>query len=60
LSRAGWWNSAVLEMLREHGAKATFFLAGKQVEKRPALAAEIVAAGHRVELTATATATSCA
>lgn len=41
---------AVLESLREAGAKATFFLAGEQVERRPALAAEIVAAGHRVEL----------
>ena len=29
---------------------ATFFLAGEQVVRRPALAAEIVAAGHRVEL----------
>ena len=41
---------AVLEILREHDAQATFFLAGEQVERRPALAAEIVAAGHRVEL----------
>lgn len=41
---------AVLEVLREHGAVATFFLAGEQVVKRPALVAEIVAAGHRVEL----------
>jgi len=41
---------SILETLREHGAKATFFLAGEQVERRPALAAEIVAAGHRVEL----------
>lgn len=41
---------SVLETLREHKAKATFFLAGEQVEQRPALAAEIVAAGHRVEL----------
>jgi peptidoglycan/xylan/chitin deacetylase (PgdA/CDA1 family) len=40
----------VLETLREHDAPATFFLAGEQVERRPALAAEIVAAGHRVEL----------
>jgi peptidoglycan/xylan/chitin deacetylase (PgdA/CDA1 family) len=39
-----------LEILREAGAPATFFLAGEQVERRPALAAEIVAAGHRVEL----------
>jgi peptidoglycan/xylan/chitin deacetylase (PgdA/CDA1 family) len=41
---------AVLETLREAGQQATFFLAGEQVERRPALAAEIVAAGHRVEL----------
>jgi peptidoglycan-N-acetylglucosamine deacetylase len=41
---------AVLETLREAGARATFFLAGEQVAQRPALAAEIVAAGHRVEL----------
>lgn len=41
---------SILETLREHDAKATFFLAGEQVERRPALAAEIVAAGHRVEL----------
>ena len=40
----------VLETLREAGATATFFLAGEQVARRPALAAEIVAAGHRVEL----------
>jgi peptidoglycan/xylan/chitin deacetylase (PgdA/CDA1 family) len=41
---------AVLETLREAGASATFFLAGEQVVQRPALVAEIVAAGHRVEL----------
>ena len=41
---------AVLEVLRDRGATATFFLAGEQVTRRPALAAEIVAAGHRVEL----------
>jgi len=40
----------ILEALREAGAPATFFLAGEQVERRPALAAEIVAAGHRVGL----------
>lgn len=40
----------VLELLREAGAPATFFLAGEQVARRPALVAEIVAAGHRVEL----------
>jgi peptidoglycan/xylan/chitin deacetylase (PgdA/CDA1 family) len=41
---------AILEALRERGATATFFLAGEQVALRPALVAEIVAAGHRVEL----------
>jgi len=41
---------AVLETLREAGARATFFLAGEQVARRPSLAAEIVAAGHQVEL----------
>jgi peptidoglycan-N-acetylglucosamine deacetylase len=41
---------AVLEILRAADQRATFFLAGEQVAKRPALAAEIVAAGHRVEL----------
>jgi len=40
----------VLEVLREARAPATFFLAGEQVVRRPALAAEIVAAGHRAEL----------
>ncbi|MFL5827719.1 MAG: polysaccharide deacetylase family protein [Thermoleophilaceae bacterium] len=40
----------VLELLRRAGATATFFLVGEQVEQRPALAAEIVAAGHGVGL----------
>lgn len=41
---------AVLEELAAAGASATFFLAGEQVVQRPALAAEIVAAGHGVAL----------
>ena len=40
----------VLERLRELNATATFFLVGEQVEQLPALAAEIVAAGHEVAL----------
>jgi peptidoglycan/xylan/chitin deacetylase (PgdA/CDA1 family) len=40
----------VLEILAAHDARATFFLVGEQVERRPALAAEIVAAGHVVAL----------
>ena len=39
---------AVLEELARHGATATFFLVGEQVVQRPALAQEIVAAGHEV------------
>jgi peptidoglycan/xylan/chitin deacetylase (PgdA/CDA1 family) len=41
---------AVLEALREAGARATFFLVGEQVQRRPALAAEIGAAGHAIAL----------
>jgi peptidoglycan/xylan/chitin deacetylase (PgdA/CDA1 family) len=39
---------AVLELLAREGIRATFFLVGEQVRRRPALAAEIVAAGHAV------------
>ena len=41
---------AVLSVLEEAGIKATFFLVGEQVERRPALAAEIAARGHLVAL----------
>jgi peptidoglycan/xylan/chitin deacetylase (PgdA/CDA1 family) len=37
---------AVLEALEVANANATFFLCGEQVERYPALAAELVAAGH--------------
>jgi len=39
---------AVLAELDRLGVKATFFLVGEQVERYPALAAEVVAAGHRI------------
>ena len=41
---------AVLEMLARAGVRATFFLVGEQVRRDPALAREIVAAGHGVGL----------
>ncbi len=41
---------AVLDLLARHGARATFFLVGEQVRRDPALAAEIVAAGHDIAL----------
>lgn len=36
----------VLELLRRHGAKATFFVVGARVRKHPELARLIAAAGH--------------
>lgn len=39
---------AVLDVLARHGAKATFFLVGEQVERHRSLAGEIAAAGHAV------------
>ncbi len=39
---------AVLELLAVREVRATFFLVGEQVERNPALAGEIVAAGHQV------------
>jgi peptidoglycan/xylan/chitin deacetylase (PgdA/CDA1 family) len=41
---------AVLEALAAAGVRATFFLVGEQVQRNPALAAEIVDAGHGVGL----------
>ncbi len=41
---------AVLEILARERVNATFFLVGEQVRRDPALAREIVAAGHRVGL----------
>lgn len=41
---------AVLEALAAAAARATFFLVGEQVRREPALAREILAAGHGVAL----------
>ncbi len=41
---------AVLQILAEADIKATFFLVGEQVERRPALAAEIASQGHLIAL----------
>jgi len=41
---------AVLEVLARHGATATFFMVGEQVVKAPALAREVVDAGHAVAI----------
>ena len=39
---------SVLDALERAGARATFFLVGEQVERNPALAAELAAAGHGI------------
>ncbi|MGI8440772.1 MAG: polysaccharide deacetylase family protein, partial [Thermoleophilaceae bacterium] len=41
---------AVLSALAESHAKATFFVVGEQVRRRPVLLAEIASAGHEVAL----------
>ena len=41
---------AVLEILARERARATFFLVGEQVDREPALAAEIAAAGHEIAI----------
>ena len=41
---------AVLAELERAHARATFFLVGEQVERRPALAREIAAAGHEIAI----------
>jgi peptidoglycan/xylan/chitin deacetylase (PgdA/CDA1 family) len=40
----------MLELLARAGAQATFFMVGEQVERRPELAAEVLARGHAVAL----------
>jgi peptidoglycan/xylan/chitin deacetylase (PgdA/CDA1 family) len=39
---------AILEVLADAGARATFFVVGEQVRRDPGIAREIVAAGHRL------------
>jgi peptidoglycan/xylan/chitin deacetylase (PgdA/CDA1 family) len=41
---------AILEILAAHGAQATFFLVGEQVERHRSVAAEVAAAGHGIAL----------
>ncbi|MGN9836591.1 polysaccharide deacetylase family protein [Nonomuraea sp. H19] len=44
----GTTTPALLKILGKAGAKATFFLVGKQVEKRPEIAAQVVKQGHAI------------
>jgi peptidoglycan/xylan/chitin deacetylase (PgdA/CDA1 family) len=42
------WTGAVLDLLREHEARATFFLIGQRVRERPDDARRVLAEGHEV------------
>jgi peptidoglycan/xylan/chitin deacetylase (PgdA/CDA1 family) len=42
------WTSMVLDLLREHGARATFFVIGQRVRERPEDVKRIVAEGHEL------------
>ncbi|ETK37278.1 bi-functional transferase/deacetylase [Microbispora sp. ATCC PTA-5024] len=42
------WTPQVLDVLRRHGAKATFFVVGAHVAEHPELARRMVAEGHEI------------
>jgi len=42
------WTPQILDILKEHGATASFFVVGRKVEKDPDLLRRIVAEGHEV------------
>jgi cellulose synthase/poly-beta-1,6-N-acetylglucosamine synthase-like glycosyltransferase/peptidoglycan/xylan/chitin deacetylase (PgdA/CDA1 family) len=42
------WTPKVLDLLKAHGVKATFFVVGTEVAAHPALARRIVAEGHQI------------
>ncbi len=42
------WTPKILDVLKEHDAKATFFLIGAQVEKFPGIAKRIYNEGHEI------------
>ena len=42
------WTPKILDVLKEHDAKATFFLIGAEVEKFPAIAKRIYNEGHEI------------
>jgi peptidoglycan/xylan/chitin deacetylase (PgdA/CDA1 family) len=46
-SRAGWWR--IMEVLGQHGVRATVSASGRAVERLPLLARDAVRRGHEVE-----------
>lgn len=44
----GRWSEPILELLKKHNIRATFFLEGSQVETYPEIAVKIKEAGHEI------------
>lgn len=44
----GKWTVPILELLKKHNIKATFFMEGSQIEAYPAIAKQVVDAGHEI------------
>lgn len=44
------WTVCILQLLREHGVTATFFVVGRKVEEYPDVVRAIIEQGHAVEL----------
>ena len=42
------WTPAILDILKAHGVKATFFLVGEEAERYPEIVSRIVAEGHEI------------
>jgi len=42
------WTPAILDILKAHGVKATFFLVGQEAERYPEIVGRIVAEGHEI------------
>ncbi|SDY68717.1 Glycosyltransferase, catalytic subunit of cellulose synthase and poly-beta-1,6-N-acetylglucosamine synthase [Micromonospora pattaloongensis] len=43
-----WWTRKVLDVLRRHQARATFFVVGSEVARQPVLTRDIAANGHEL------------
>src|SRR5688572_21894831 len=44
----GRWTEPILELLKKHNIRATFFMEGSQVETYPEIARKVLDAGHEI------------
>ncbi len=44
----GRWTEKILELLKKHNIRATFFMEGSQVDTYPEIARQVLAAGHEI------------